>query len=144
YFMRTAVGDRRGALEALQAFAVQVPSGAPEYQILEALRLETLGNSSGAMEVLERMREQPGMTEERLTQLRWYRNVGRLCANLGDLDRAEEYLKRAVVDAPHDCWSLDGLAVVALERLQAGDESPARRHEATEYARRAQDCSPSL
>src|SRR5262245_16597894 len=142
--MRIAVDDTPGALAALETLQEHLTAADPLYPVIEALRLEASGDARAALNVLERVRAQEGMSEERLTELRWHRNAGRLCVRLGELARAEELLRRAVADAPADCWSWDALAVVYLKRLMGGEEGRSVRDAARECAERAQACSPSL
>jgi len=142
YLIRDTLGDEAGSRAALLDFWGHVAPGEPMFPFVEALRLECDGDPARALAVLESMGE--SLSEADRTAMHWHRNAGRLCVRMGELERAEELLLRAVSDDPQDCWSLDALGAVYQKRLQSGDCTAAVFEGARRYAGLARACAPTL
>jgi tetratricopeptide (TPR) repeat protein len=144
YQMHIANGRVDEAVAALVTFRDRLPPVEPLFQVVDALLLEHRGELRAALDTLEHLAAQPGMSEEELSQLRWNRQAGRLCLRLAELERAEQFLRRAVEEAPTDYVSWDNLAVLYIERAMQGDHGEETRTAARECADRALRGIPSL
>jgi tetratricopeptide (TPR) repeat protein len=143
YQMRSARGDIAGALEALDSYRAHLPVGSPFTRIVEALQQERSDDLEGALATLDGVRTLPGMTPEELAKLRWHRALGRVCFRLGDLGRAEEFLRQAIADVPDDCGSWEMLARLYLKRVHEGYTGTETVRAARDCAQRAQECGPA-
>lgn len=144
YCMCAARGDNDGARAPLAKLRDSLRSGDPFAVVLTALDTDLAGDPRAALALLEGLPTRSGIDVAQLDKLRWQREAGRLCYRLGELPRAESYLRRAVTDVPGDCWSWGTLAAVYLARILQGDDSPESATAARDCAERAKDCSPSI
>jgi serine/threonine protein kinase len=120
YQLHVALGDTEGAAADLEAFQASLASGNPFWKVAEALRAELAGDHARACALLEELPDLPDVDARRLRELRYDRNLGRNYLALGDLERAEPHLRRAV-EEPRDCASMNALAALAYERYRADE-----------------------
>ena len=146
YQLRSELGDLEGARRYLEAFQQRLATGETFYSVVEAMKEELEGDYDAACQTLEALAADPALDDERTVQLRIHRNLGRNYLKSGQLDRAEELLRKAVDEAPDDCVSRLALAEVFYTRDDGlGDEErgPELLEEADRMARQAITCNPS-
>jgi tetratricopeptide (TPR) repeat protein len=144
YQLRRGRGDLAGARAALADLRGQLRASEPFADVVQALEQELAGDLDGALATLEALRARPDVDAARLSELRWHRNMGRLCFAAGDLARAEGFLRAAVREAPDDASSHAALAALYVRRFQDGERTEAVLAQAAAAGDEAWRYAPSL
>jgi len=137
--LHLVLGHEDLAREDLAAFQGRLGTGNPFWTVAEALGAELEGDPARACALLEELARRSDMDERRRTDLRLDVHLGRNYLLLGDLDRAEQHLLRAV-SSTGDCEGRGDLAVLSFERYRSDEDDAERLDELQERAAEAIAC----